>query len=590
MIKSRLNLLRLEMEKEKIDAYYIPTFDYHLSEMVGSYFQERQYMSGFTGSNGDLLVLKDKAYLWTDGRYFLQAESELENSTITLMKMGEEGVPTVLEYILSNLKENDTLGFDGKVIPAGLGLQFKENLMRLNININSGFDLVDRIWQNRPELSHEKVFELGIEYAGQSRKDKLENLQAILKEKKLDFTLISSLDDIMWLYNLRGNDVACTPVCLSYTIVSQNAAYLYLNEDALSEDIKNNLINDNITIYPYFKIYEDIKALKGKVYFDLNKLNYALYSNFTKNAILYNGINFTTLPKAKKNQVEIENIRKAHIKDGVAICKFIYWLKKNVGKIELSEISVAEKLEEFRRLDDHFIEPSFETIAGFKEHGAIVHYSATPKTDKRISNESLLLVDSGGQYYEGTTDITRTIVLGQIDETCKRDFTNVLRGYLNLASAKFRQGCRGSSLDVLARQPLWQNYQDFNHGTGHGVGYLLNCHEGPQGIHYGRITGHPLEIGMITSNEPGLYISAKYGIRHESLLLTKFGMKNEFGTFLEFEVLTLAPFDLDGINPNLMNEFEKETLNAYHNRVYKEISPYLTKEEAEFLNEATKPI
>lgn len=590
MIKNRLKLLREEMKKEGIDAYYIPTYDYHLSEMVGSYFKKREYMSGFTGSNGDLLVFANEALLWTDGRYFLQAEDELKDTSIKLMKIGEEGVLSVFDYIVANLKGGNTLGFDGKVIPASLGIRFNEALLRREVKINASFDLVSRIWSDQPAMSHEKAFELGLEYAGKSRLEKLNDLQNMLKMRQLDYTLITSLDDIMWLYNLRGNDVACTPVCLSYTLVSQDKAILYVASDALDANIKARLEADKVELRPYMTIYEDIKDLKGKIYFDLNNLNYALYASFAKDTILYNGMNFTTLPKAKKNLVEIENIKKAHIKDGVAVTKFIYWLKHNIGLIPMTEISVAAKLEEFRRCDQHFIEPSFDTIAGYAHHGAIVHYSATKETNIELKKENLLLVDSGGQYLEGTTDITRTIVLGPISDKCKKDFTNVLRGYLNLANAKFKQGARGAALDVLARNPLWQNYQDFNHGTGHGVGYLLNCHEGPQSIHYGRITAHPIEEGMLTSDEPGLYIADEYGIRHESLLLTKKAVSNEYGNFLEFEVVTLVPFDLEGIDGSLMTGCEKNLLNTYHERVYETISPYLTADEAEWLKEVTKEI
>lgn len=590
MILERLKELRNEMEKEGITAYLIPTCDYHLSEMVGDYFQARKFMSGFTGSNGDLLVTMEEALLWTDGRYFLQAEEQLKDTSIKLMKMGEEGFPTLIEYINTNLKPGSCLGFDGKVVPASLGIKFNELLTRKDIKIKVDIDLIDRIWKNRPAISTEKTFELGTKYAGVDRLTKIKNLQSDLTKLGYAYTVITSLDDIMWLYNLRGNDVECTPVTLSYTIVSNTNAILYIHSQCLSNEIRDSLSKDGVIIREYFDIYEDVKGLEGKVFFDLNKLNYALYQSFSNKAILTSGMNLTTLPKACKNPVEIANIKQAHIKDGVAIVKFIHWLKKNVGKINMTELSVADKLLEFRKESNTFIEPSFDTIAGYNAHGAIVHYSATKETDASITNQGLLLVDSGGQYLEGTTDITRTIVLGDLVEGTKRDFTNVLKGYLALANVKFKSGCRGSALDVLARKALWDNYQDFNHGTGHGVGYFLNCHEGPQSIHYGRASGYPFCEGMLTSDEPGIYISGQYGVRHESLLMCKKGPKNEYGQFLEFEVVTLAPFDLDGIDESLLNSEEKEMLNNYHEKVYNTLQEYLNEEEKGWLKEATRKI
>lgn len=590
MIKERLDSLRAEMKKANINLYYIPTCDYHQSEMVGEHFKCREYMSGFTGSNGDLLVLEDSAYLWTDGRYFLQAESQLEGSTIELMKMGEPGFPTIFEFLQEHLAVGMTLGFDGRVVPANYGLKLYEIANKRNAKINASVDLVNLVWHKRPALSAKKAFELDIKYAGVSRKDKINNLQNTLRNHGYDATVISSLDDIMWLYNLRGNDVESTPVALSYTIVYQDKAVLYINKHILSDAIIKHLEADNVVIAPYFDVYDDIKGLKGKIFFEMGKINYTMYESFSNDAILIGGMNLTTLPKAMKNTVEVENIRLAHIKDGVAVCRFLCWLKNHFGKEEMSEISVADKLFSFRAEQDTFIETSFDTIAGFNEHGAIVHYSATPETNKAIDRDGLLLVDSGGQYYEGTTDITRTIVLGSVSDKCKRDFTNVLKGYLALARAKFKKGCRGSSLDILARNPLWQNYQDFNHGTGHGVGYLLNCHEGPQGIHYGRITGYPFAEGMLTSNEPGLYIENEYGIRHESLLLCRSEKVNEYGEFLGFEVVTLVPFDLDGIDTSLLSKEDIEDLNNYHSHIYEVISPFLNDEERVWLKHACRSI
>ncbi len=586
MVKENLDKLRKLMKENNLNMYYIPTDDYHTSEYVGAYFKSRAFMSGFTGSAGVLLVTLDSAYLWVDGRYFLQAEAQLKDSTIELMKIGEKNVPTVLEFI-KNYNGKKSLGFDGRCVSASFGKEL-EDIEAITINPN--LDLVNEIWTNRPEMSHEAAYELDTKYAGEERLSKLEKIRENLEAKSADLTVISSLDDIMWTLNLRGNDVTCNPVILSYLLVDDAKAILYLNESVLNEDIKRKLAKNRVIIRPYDQIYSDVLDLKQKkVIIDLTKTNYKMYKNITSNNQIIVERNITTDLKARKNKVEVENFRQAHLKDAVAVCKFMYWLKTNVGKIKMTELSVSEQLLEYRKQNSNFLDISFGTIAGFAEHGAIVHYGPTKETDKEITKGNLLLVDSGAHYLEGTTDITRTFALGNVTSEMKHDFTLVLKGYLALSELKFKKGATGKTLDLAARATLWAEGLDFNHGTGHGVGYVLNVHEGPQGIKFDREQA-AFDEGMITSDEPGLYKTGKYGIRHESLVLCKKYMETEFGTFLCFEPLTLVPFDLDGIDVSLLTEEEKDRLNAYHEKVYQKVSPFLDKKEAQFLRKYTKAI
>lgn len=585
-IIEKLSKLRSLMQDNNLGMYFIPTDDYHTSEYVGSYFKSRAFMSGFTGSAGQLLVTLDKAYLWTDGRYFLQAEEQLKGSTIELMKMGEQGVPTVFEFI-KNYKGKKSLGFDGRCVLATFGKKL-ETIENLEINPN--LDLVNEIWTDRPELSHEKGYELDLKYAGLEREKKLDKIRENLINKDADLTIISSLDDIMWTLNLRGNDVTCNPVILSYLVVDRDKAILYLNESVLDTNLKKTLAKAKIITKPYDSIYGDVLNYEAKkIIIDPSKTNYKML----KNILLHNSVieerNITTDLKARKNKVEIANFRQAHLKDAVAMVKFMYWLKTNVGKIPMTELSVSEKLLNFRKEQSHFLDISFGTIAGFGPHGAIVHYSATKETNANITLNNLLLVDSGAHYLEGTTDITRTFALGKVSDEMKHHFTLVLKCYLALSDIKFIKGVTGQTLDLAAREALWSEGYDFNHGTGHGVGYVMNVHEGPQGIKYNRVQ-EAFDEGMITSDEPGLYLAGKYGIRHESLVLTKKYMETEFGTFLQFEPITLVPFDLDGIDKTLLTKEEKDKLNEYHDRVYKKVSPFLTEKEAKFLKKYTKAI
>lgn len=578
------------MKENDIQAYIIPTDDFHSSEYVGDYFKCREYMSGFTGSAGTLVVLEESAYLWTDGRYFLQADKQLEKTGIVLMKSGQSDVPIIEEFLKRELKEGDTIGFDGRTISKNFADKLLERIKEKNIKINGTVDLVNIIWKNRPEISKEQVWQLDIKYAGISRKEKMKKIREKMKEAGADVFIDAALDEIAWLLNLRGNDIAYTPVFLSYMIIREDRAILCIHREVISEKIEDELKEDGIAIAEYEEIYKlaDEISDKEKVLYDSGSINYNLYNSINKNATIINRESPIALMKAMKNPVEVENIKKAHIKDGVAMCKFIYWLKKNVPLGNVSEISAAEKLVEFRAQMDGFLDQSFAPIFGYGEHGAIIHYSATEETNVVMKDKGLCLIDTGAHYYDGTTDVTRTVVLGELTKEEKEAFTIVLKGNLNLANTTFVYGTTGANIDCVARRPLWEKGMDFNHGTGHGVGYILGVHEGPQNISKNSKSKTKLEEGMIVSDEPGFYKEGKFGIRHENLLMCKKGIKNEYGQFMVFDVLTMVPFDSDGIDLSLMNEDEVDYLNNYHKKVYENISPYLNEEEKKWLKNSTK--
>ena len=589
-IKERINCLQKLMKENDIQAYIIPTDDFHSSEYVGDYFKCREYMSGFTGSAGTLVVLEESAYLWTDGRYFLQADKQLEKTGIVLMKSGQSDVPIIEEFLKRELKEGDTIGFDGRTISKNFADKLLERIKEKNIKINGTVDLVNIIWKNRPEISKEQVWQLDIKYAGISRKEKMKKIREKMKEAGADVFIDAALDEIAWLLNLRGNDIAYTPVFLSYMIIREDRAILCIHREVISEKIEDELKEDGIAIAEYEEIYKlaDEISDKEKILYDSGSINYNLYNSINKNATIINRESPIALMKAMKNPVEVENIKKAHIKDGVAMCKFIYWLKKNVPLGNVSEISAAEKLVEFRAQMDGFLDQSFAPIFGYGEHGAIIHYSATEETNVVMKDKGLCLIDTGAHYYDGTTDVTRTVVLGELTKEEKEAFTIVLKGNLNLANTTFVYGTTGANIDCVARRPLWEKGMDFNHGTGHGVGYILGVHEGPQNISKNSKSKTKLEDGMIVSDEPGFYKEGKFGIRHENLLLCKKETKNKYGQFMVFDVLTMVPFDSDGIDLSLMNEDEVDYLNNYHKKVYENISPYLNEEEKKWLKNSTK--
>lgn len=596
MIKQRIEKIRDLMKEKNIYAYIVPSSDYHQSEYVGDYFKSREFMSGFTGSAGTLIISMDEAGLWTDGRYFIQAENELKDSGIKLFKMGEEGVPTIEEYLLEKLPKNSTLGFDGRVMSVKEGQSLANKLAFKGINIEYKYDLVNDIWEDRCSLPTEKAFLLGVEYSGESFSDKLYRIRAVMKEKKATTHILASLDDIAWLFNIRGRDVKSNPVVLSYAVISIDSVYLFIDKNKIGEDIRSELSKENVQIKGYEEVYEFIKNIDENevVLIDTSKVNYAIYSNIPSNVQKIEERNPSILFKSIKNEIELKNIRNSHIKDGVAFTKFMYWLKNNIGKIEITEISATQKLEEFRREQDKFIEPSFSTIAAYKDHAAMMHYSATEESNYKLEPRDLFLVDSGGQYFDGTTDITRTIALGPIPENVRKDFTNVVRGMIRLSKAKFLYGCRGYNLDILARGPLWEEGIDYKCGTGHGIGFVLNVHEGPNGFRWKVREDIDdtciLEEGMVTTNEPGVYVENSHGIRIENEIVVRKAEKNEYGQFMDFEVITFAPIDLDAIDESIILKDEKVYLNNYHKQVYDKISLYLNEEEKQWLKTYTREI
>ncbi len=596
MIKERIEKLRQVMRANGIDVYMVPTNDFHSSEYVGDYFKCRKYITGFTGSAGTAVITLTEARLWTDGRYFIQAAAELKDTGVELMKMGQPDVPTVKEYLEKSMTEGQFLGFDGRCVDSVYAKKLEEAMTEKGVSIVYDKDLIGEIWTDRPQLSKEPVKILDVKYCGQSRADKFDKIRGLMKEKRADIYILTSLDDIAWLFNIRGNDVQCNPVVLSYAVLTENEAVIYGQAEAFSADVMAELSKDGISLKPYNDIYEDIKNISGDktVIIDGRKANYAIVKNIPENVRVIDETNLTLLPKAIKNSTEVENERIAHIKDGVAVTKFMYWLKKNIGKMEITELSAAEYLEGLREQGENYMGPSFEPIVAYGANAAMCHYSPTKESDTKLLPESFVLFDTGGQYLEGTTDITRTVALGPCTAEQKKHFTAVLKGHLNLAAAKFLYGVRGINLDYLARGPLWEMGLDYNHGTGHGVGYYLNVHEAPNGFRWKcvpeRMDSAVFEEGMITSNEPGFYLESKYGIRTENMIVCVKDEKNEYGQFMRFENLTMVPIDLDAIDFDMMSDIDKDRLNVYHRQVYEKISPYLDDEEREWLKKATREV
>ncbi len=596
MIQERLQALRREMAERNIDIYVVPTSDFHESEYVGEHFKARKFITGFTGSAGTAVITMTEAGLWTDGRYFVQAEKQLSGSTVTLYRMGEEGVPKVDEFIEDRLPEGGCIGFDGRVVNGSWGGKLAAVAERKNGSLAVNEDLVDRIWEDRPPLSKEPLFLLEERYSGKSTAQKLQELREVMQKAGADIHILTSLYDIAWLLNIRGGDIAYVPVVLSYLVVTETECIWFLQEEVVDEKIAAYLKENGITTKPYDAIYTYVQEVPADARVLLNRgtVNYRIVRSLPQTAVIVDRPNPTERMKAVKNPVEVENTKRAHVKDGVAFTKFMYWLKTNIGKIPMTEISASDYLEERRREQEGFIELSFDTICAYGANAAMMHYAATPESDATLAPEGFLLVDSGGHYFEGTTDITRTMALGPVTDEMRLHFTAVCRSNLNLANAKFLHGCTGLNLDILARGPLWDMGIDYKCGTGHGVGYVLNVHEGPNGFRWRvvaeRNDNGTLEEGMITTDEPGVYLEGKYGIRTENELVCRKAEKNEYGQFMEFENITYAPIDLDAIDPDEMTGREKKMLNDYHAMVYQTLSPYMTAEENEWLKKYTRAI
>lgn len=595
-IKQRLTALREVMKEEKMDYYMIPTADFHNSEYVGAYFTVREYFCGFTGSNGTLLVWQDGAGLWTDGRYFIQAENELAGTGVTLFRMAEEGVPTLHEFLKENMKEGQTLGFDGRVVPAAEGVLLEKKLADKKISLAYDKDLAETVWKERPPMSCEKLRVLSEKTAGMSTKEKLASVMEEVKKSGADRLLLTKLDDLMWLFNVRGGDVECNPVALSYGYIGEDESILFIQKEALCEETEIYLRENHIAVRPYDTIMEFLEKEAGKdtgIMLDKRHCSYCLYKKASAGARVVEGKNPTELKKAVKNATELANMEKIYIKDSVAVTRFIYWLKQNIGKMEITEITAADYLEGLRRQIPEFLDLSFPTISAYQENAAMMHYEATPENFKVLAPEGMLLVDSGGQYMGGTTDVTRTIVLGPISDEIKCHYTAVAAGMLNLSHAQWLYGCTGRNLDILARAPLWNMHMDYKCGTGHGVGYILNVHEGPQSLRWRFTEGAAeavIEEGMDVTNEPGVYIEGSHGIRIENVMVAKNGVKNTDGQFMYFEMLTYVPIDLDAIDVKYMTEETRMYLNLYHKKVYEKISPYLNEEERGWLADATREV
>lgn len=587
IISERIQKLREIMKKNKIDYYIVPSGDFHQSEYVAEYFKARKYITGFTGSAGTALIGIEKAILWTDGRYFIQAENQLKGSGIELYKMRIPGWPTLEEWLMKNMKSGQTLGFDGRVVSVNEYKELKKIQDKKNIRISMDNDLIDLIWSERPNLPKEKIFLHDVKYCGKSTGEKIKEVREEMKKLGGKSYVISSLDDIAWLYNIRGNDVKYTPVALAYGLVDEDEAVLFIDKDKVSTTDEKKLNSQGIIVKNYKDMFEATEKIEGSVILDPSKVSGHILNQLQDNVKIIEDINITTRLKAIKNPIEIQSLKNCQVKDGVAMVRFTKWLKENIGKEKITEITVSDKLLEFRSMGDLFVEESFGTIAGYKDHAAMMHYSATEETAYNLKKEGILLVDSGGQYLDGTTDVTRSFVLGKLTSEEKRDFTLVLKSHIGLMRAKFLKGTTGSNIDIMARSALWNEGIDYKCGTGHGVGFFLSVHEGSQTIR--PIPNNiELEPGMILTNEPGIYKEGKHGIRTENVMVvTEYKKSEEFGAFYQFEVMSYCPIDLDGIEISLLNNEEKQWLNNYHKEVYDKLSPYLNEEEKKYLKEVT---
>jgi Xaa-Pro aminopeptidase len=590
-INEKLQLLREQMRKYGLDAYIIPSSDPHLSEYVADHWKAREWISGFTGSAGTFVATKEESGLWTDGRYFIQAERQLTGTEIKLFKMGNDKVPSYTEWIADKLKNGECAGFDGKTMSVFNFREIEKKLSAKGIRISKSHDLAGDIWKNRPQVPSGTIFSHDIKYTGMSAKEKIDKVREEMKKVYADNYLISSLDDIAWLFNIRGSDIPFICIPIAYALISTDKAYLFINPAKVTEDVMKTLKDNEVEIMDYNAVKEKIEQLDAKrsIAFDIKRTNCWLYDAVPSGCKKVEVDEITAALKAVKNETEILNIKRCQINDGVAMVKFLLWLEKNIGRQEISEITVSEKLRQLRSQQPDNIGISFETIAGYKDHGAMMHYSATEDSKYMLEDMGIMVLDSGGQYLNGTTDITRTIVFNEISEEEKIDFTLVLKAHIALASAKFLYGATGSNLDVLARKPLWELGLDYKSGTGHGVGYCLSVHEGPQSLSPKPNTVK-LEKGMIITIEPGIYREGKHGVRTENMVLVVEDEKTEFGQYMKFEPLTLCPVSLKGINPDMLTEKEKEWLNTYHKKVFETLSPYLDAEEKAWLEENTRSI
>lgn len=594
-VRERLFLLRKEMKRRGIDLYLIPSSDFHGSEYVGDYFKAREYITGFTGSAGTAVVAKDEAWLFTDGRYFIQARRQLSGSGIALMRAGEPNVPSVEAFLKQKLRRGGCIGFDGRCVCAKAGMAYEAIAEEKQGRIFSEEDLVGAIWKDRPSMAKEPVFFLEDRFSGRTFAEKVADVRADMERAGANVHILSSLCDIAWLLNVRGGDIDYVPVALSYLVLSLRECIWFVKEEVLTKEQRERLQENQILVRPYAVFYDALQEMRAEtVLYDPTAVNYSMVKRIDGHTKKICAKNPSELLKAVKNPVEIENTKRAHIKDGVAFVKFMRWIKTQAEQESLTERQAAAFLLERRKEQAHFLEPSFETICAYGANAAMMHYAATEESDARIRKEGFLLVDSGGHYLEGTTDLTRTLAMGRTDDVMRLHYTAVLRANLRLSAAKFLHGVDGRNLDILAREPLWRLGLDYRCGTGHGVGHVLSVHEGPNAFRYRKNADGSdaavLEEGMITTDEPGVYLEGEYGIRIENELLCRKAEQNAYGQFLCFETITYAPIDLDAVVPEAMTEAERTQLNAYHQMVYDVLSSHLSEEENRWLKEYTRAI
>ena len=589
-INNRIAALRAHIAQEQIQAFIIPSTDPHLSEYVAPHWQSREWISGFTGSAGTVVVTAKDAGLWTDSRYFLQAARQLEGTCITLYKEVLPETPNIPEFLSAHLQEGDCVGIDGKMFSAEEVEHLQKELKKSGIRIKSIADPMQLLWTDRPAMPLAPAFVYDTKYAGMSFTEKLPAVRQAMEAAGADSLLLSALDEIAWLLNIRGNDVHCNPVVVSYLLIEKDKVNYFVQPQKVTPELAEYFSANGISVHPYEEIGDYLNSFNAhSILMNPAKTNYAIYSAIRPGCLIINGASPVALLKAIRNKQEIAGIHAAMQRDGVALVKFLKWLDEAVPAGKETEISVDKKLHTFRAAQPLYMGESFDTIAGYKEHGAIVHYEATPETDVTLKPEGFLLLDSGAQYLDGTTDITRTIALGPLTEEEKTDYTLILKGHIALAMAVFPEGTRGAQLDVLARMPIWKERMNYLHGTGHGVGHFLNVHEGPQSI---RMNENPvaLQPGMVTSNEPGVYKAGSHGIRTENLVLTVPAGEGMFGKYLKFETLTLCPICRKGIIKELLTAEEIGWLNDYHRTVYEKLSPDLNNDEKEWLKEACKAV
>ncbi|MEC4113512.1 aminopeptidase P family protein [Myroides pelagicus] len=587
----KLSAIRLLMKEKGIDGYIIPSSDPHISEYLPDYYKCIAWTSGFTGSAGTLAITQDFAGLWTDSRYFVQAKEQLEDSGFELVKLKVQHAPEYVTWLGEQLPTGATVAFDGNLASLAVANAVKSTLEPIGVKVNGHVDLLDPIWKGRPSLPTEQAYTLPISTTGQSTTEKIAAVRQVLKQKRATAHLISSLDDLAWLFNIRGTDVKCNPVTLGFAFINESKAILFIDAVKLSQEVKAELASHGVEIKGYTEVQDYLKTLTASdvILLDPKRTCFATYDSVAKGTSILEDMNPSTMLKAIKNEVEINHQRKAMINDGVALTKFFKWIEENVASAELSEMSIADYLRDLRAEQPGFKDISFDTIAGYKDHGALPHYKAEPHSNYTLKPEGLLLVDSGGQYETGTTDITRVVSLGKLTQEEKEDYTITLKGTIEGSMAIYPKGTRGYQIDAITRRSIWATMRNYGHGTGHGVGFFLNVHEGPH-VFNPTPTDIAIEVGMITSIEPGLYREGKHGIRIENLVLSKDLDTNQFGEFMDFETLTICYIATDLVDTSLLEKTHIEWLNNYNAWVYESLSPKLTQEEAIWLKDKTKAI